>query len=263
MSESSKGWVRQLGSETFSVKESIGGVRGAIESLLPGLIFVVAYVLTRDLRLTLILSGGVAVLFVVVRLIQRTPLTQAFTGVLGVAVGVVWAALSGRAENYFAWGLITNVFFGSGFLLTLLIRRPAVGLLVQLFYGLPADWRRQPGGPLLSRRCMWATWVWVGVFAIRIAVQAPLYFGGHVAALGIAKLILGLPLFAVGGWLTWVLLRMVVPTVAAEQEQASLAEKEDATQAPDPVSPDAVTPDAMTADTVAPEPRVPEPGGKD
>lgn len=216
MTESSKGWVRQLGSDTFSVKESIGGVRGAVESLLPGLIFVVAYVITRDLRLTLILSGGIAIIFVVVRLIQRTPLTQAFTGVLGVGIGVIWAAMSGRAENYFAWGLITNVAFGAAFLLSLLFRRPAVGILVQLFYGLPSDWRKQPSGPVLARRSAWATWVWVGVFVIRVAVQAPFYFGGQVAALGVAKLILGLPLFAVGGWLTWVLLRGVVPTDGAQ-----------------------------------------------
>ena len=234
MTESPKGWVDQLGSDSFSVKESIGGVRGAIESLLPGLIFVVVYVITRDLRLTLILSGGVALLFVVIRLIQRTPLTQAFTGVLGVGIGVVWAALSGRAENYFAWGLITNVFFGGVFLLTLLIRRPAVGLLVQLFYGLPSDWKKDEGGPLLARRCTWATWVWVAVFAIRISVQAPFYFGGQVAALGVAKLALGLPLFAVGGWLTWVLLRGVVPaTVAAEEENSTGALPEDSSEGED------------------------------
>ena len=44
----------------------------------------------------------------VLRLVQRTPVTQAVGGLLGVLVGVVWAWQSGRAEDYFAMGLWTN-----------------------------------------------------------------------------------------------------------------------------------------------------------
>ncbi len=219
MSVNPNGWVNQLGSEEFSIKDSIGGWRGAVESLLPGLVFVIAYVITRDLKLTLILSAGIAILFVVVRLIQRTPITQAFAGVLGVAVGVIWAAMSGRAENYFAWGLITNISGAVIFLLSLIVRRPLVGLIVQLFYGLEPGWRKTPDGSVLARRCEWATWVWFGVFAIRSAAQAPLYFGEYVVALGTVKLILGLPLFALAAWITWVLLRDVLPIVEQKSEE--------------------------------------------
>lgn len=215
-----RGWVGQLGNESFSLSQSIGGVRGAIESLLPGLVFVVAYVVTRDLKWTLILSGGIALIFVVVRLIQRTPVTQAFAGLLGVGIGVIWAALSGRAENYFAWGIITNAAFFALFLISILIRRSLMGLLVQFMYGLEPGWKRTPDGALLALRCTQASWVWVAVFGIRLAAQLPLYLGQHVALLGTVKLVLGLPLFALGGWLTWVLLRGVVPAVKKEEEAA-------------------------------------------
>ena len=47
------------------------------------------------------------------------------------------------------------------------------------------------------------TWMWAGIFALRVAVQAPLWLSGQVAALGVAKLILGLPLFGLGAWATW------------------------------------------------------------
>ncbi len=210
-------WAQQLDSSSFSIQESIGGWRGAMESLLPGLVFVVAYVATRDLYWPLILSGGLAGVFVVARLIQRSTLTQAFAGMFGVLIGVVWAALSGKAENYFAWGLITNAVFLLAMLISLLARRPAVSLIVQSAVGLPAGWRDAPGAALFLKRSAAATWVWVAVFAIRLAVQAPLYFGGHVAWLGILKLVLGLPLFAVAGWLNWVLLRGVMP----QQEEES------------------------------------------
>lgn len=204
-------WAQQLDSSSFSIQESIGGWRGAAESLLPGLVFVVAYVATRDLHWPLILSGGLAGIFVVARLLQRSTLTQAFAGMFGVLIGVVWAALSGKAENYFAWGLITNAVFLLAMLLSLMLRRPAVSLIVQSAVGLPAGWREAPGAALFLKRASAATWVWVAVFGIRLAVQVPLYFGGHVAWLGVLKLVLGLPLFAIGGWLNWVLLRSVMP----------------------------------------------------
>lgn len=217
-------WARQLDSSTFSLEESIGGVRGAIESLLPGLVFVVAYVATRGLAWPLILSGGIAAVFVIARLLQRSTLTQAFAGMFGVVIGVVWAALSGEAENYFAWGLITNAVFLAAMLLSLALRRPAVAWLVQSAVGLPANWKELPEARLFNQRAMAATWVWVGVFAIRLAVQLPLYFGGHVAWLGVLKLVLGLPLFAVAGWLNWVLLRSVVPHVEDDPQGADEGE---------------------------------------
>lgn len=212
-------WAQQLDSNQFSLQESIGGVRGAIESLLPGLVFVVAYVATRELTWPLILSGGLAAIFVIARLVQRSTLTQAFAGMFGVLIGVVWAALSGKAENYFAWGLITNAVFLVAMLLSLVLRQPAVAWLVQSAVGLPPNWKNHPGAAVFNQRAAWATWVWVGVFAIRLAVQVPLYFGGHVAWLGVLKLLLGLPLFAVAGWLNWVLLRSVVPSAAEADEE--------------------------------------------
>lgn len=208
-----KGWAGQLDSSTFSVEESIGGVRGATESLLPGLVFVVAYVVTRELMLPLVLSGSIAVIFTLVRLVQRSPLTQAFSGLLGVGIGVVWAALSGQAENYFAWGLVTNAFFFLAFLLSLLFRKPAVAVIIPFVKELPDGWATTPIGRLLTSRATVATWVWAAVFGLRFFVQAPLYFAGNVVWLGVFKLVLGLPLFALGGWLTWVLLRNVLAEI--------------------------------------------------
>lgn len=217
-----KGWVGQLDSSTFSIEESIGGVRGAIESLLPGLVFIVAYVVTRELVLPLILSGSIAVIFTLVRLVQKSPLTQAFSGLLGVGIGVVWAALSGQAQNYFAWGLVTNAFFFLVFLLSILFRKPAVAVIIPFVKELPDGWAATPVGQVLSSRATSATWVWTAVFGLRFFAQAPFYFAGNVVWLGVLKLVLGLPLFALGGWLTWVLLRKVL----AEIEKTSVTDKD-------------------------------------
>lgn len=191
--------------DDFSFADAIGGVRGLVESTAPGLVFVVVYVATRALTASLIASLAVAVVAVVVRLVQRTPVTQALSGVLGVAIGVVWAWWTGRAQDYFAGGLLANAGYLLAVLVSLAVRWPAVGVVVALLRGESMAWRTDPDLAHERRRYVWATWVMAAVFALRLAVQLPLYWGAQVAALGAAKLAMGVPLFAVALWITWLL----------------------------------------------------------
>lgn len=199
--------LRAVAGEDFSFAEAVGGVRGLVESTLPGLVFVVVYVATRELTPSLVASVAVALAAVVVRLVQRTPLTQALSGVVGIAVGVAWAAWSGRAQDFFAGGLLANVGYLLAMVVSILVRWPAVGVVVGLLRGEDTAWRTDPGRARERRRFVWATWVMASVFALRLAVQVPLYLAGEdvVGALGTAKLAMGVPLFAVALWITWLL----------------------------------------------------------
>lgn len=231
--------VRALAGEQFSVAEAVGGVRGLVESVAPGLVFVVLYVATSDLTWALVGSVAVALVAVGVRLAQRTPVTQALGGLLGVGIGVFWAWRSGEAQDYFAWGLWTNAAYLLALLVSLAIRWPLVGLVVEGFrsgFGTgaarsadaePAVAAGPDAGPAgaaepgafarwaqvwrsdrtLMRRYAAATWLWVGLFAARLAVQVPLYLDGSVGWLGTARLVMGIPLWALVLWLTWVLVR--------------------------------------------------------
>ena len=196
---------RALTGEEFSFAEAIGGVRGLVESTAPGLVFVVVFVLTRELTPALIASLALALAAVAVRLVQRTPMTQAFSGMLGIVVGVAWAWWSGRAQDFFAGGLLANAGYLAAMVLSIVVRWPAVGVVVGLLRGEDTGWRTDPARAHERRRFVWATWVMAAVFALRLAVQVPLYLAGEdaVAALGTAKLAMGLPLFAVGLWVTW------------------------------------------------------------
>ncbi|MBC7290965.1 MAG: DUF3159 domain-containing protein [Actinotalea sp.] len=206
--------MRVLAGDQFSVAEAVGGVRGLVESVLPGLVFVVAYLLTRDLVPALVASGGVAAAAVVVRLLQRTPATQAFSGVVGVGVGVLWASRTGEAQDFFAWGLWVNGAWLAGTALSVLVGWPLVGVVVSLLRGNDMSWRTAPAAAPLRRRYAWATWLWAGMFAARLAVQLPLYLQGEDAVgwLGTARLAMGVPLFALVLWVTWLL---VGPRAAA------------------------------------------------
>ena len=220
--------MRALAREDFSAADAVGGVRGLVEAILPGLVFVVAFVITTDLMIPLIASVVAAVVLVVARLVQGTPVTQALGGLLGIAVGVVWAWTSGEAENYYAGGLLLNAGYLVVLLATIIARRPAVGYVVEaLRAGLTpdavkAEANREPGSdepsvfagltawrddPAKMRTYALATWLWVGLFALRLAVKTPLYFAGDIAWLGTFHLLLGVPLWALVLYLTWYVVR--------------------------------------------------------
>lgn len=209
MSENSSfgGAFEQLRSEDFSWKTAVGGWRGVIESALPVLVFVVVFTLTSDLWLTAGAAGAVALVFCVVRLWARQPLTQAMSGFIGVAIGVVWALATGREENYFAVGLINAAFFFTLIVLSLLLRKPLIALGCGLAWQLPAGWMSDPSYRSLYRRSVQLTWAWAMLFALRFLVQLPLWWFAMLEALAVAKLILGIPLFAPLVWLTWMGLR--------------------------------------------------------
>ncbi|GIG38056.1 DUF3159 domain-containing protein [Cellulomonas pakistanensis] len=208
--------MRAIEADDFSLAESVGGVRGAVESVLPGLLFVVVYVVAgQELRPALIAAVAAAVVAVVARLVQRSPLTQALSGVLGVGIGVVWAWRTGDASDYFAWGLLTNVAYLLAFVVSVLVRWPLVGLVLGLFRGDgpmsesgswagAVAWRRDPA---LLRRYALVTWLWAGMFGLRLLVQVPLYYADEVAWLGTAKLVMGVPLTALVLWASWILVR--------------------------------------------------------
>ncbi len=208
--------MRAIGADEFSLAEAVGGVRGAVESVAPGLVFVVVFVAAGQ-RLTpaLAAAAATALVTVVARLVQRSPLTQALSGVVGVGIGVLWAWRSGRAEDYFAWGLLTNVAFLLAFVVSVLVRWPLVGVVVGLFrsdgplsaggsWAGAAAWRTDP---VLRRRYALVTWLWAAMFALRLAVQVPLWAAGQVAWLGTAKLVMGVPLTALVLWFSWLLVR--------------------------------------------------------
>jgi hypothetical protein len=196
--------VRLLASADFSVADAVGGWRGLVESVGPGLVFVVVFVATREITPALVASLAVAVAAVVARLVSRTPATQAFGGTLGVVIGVVWAWRTGEAEDYFLWGLVTNAIFALGVMISILARWPVVGLVVGALRQVGTSWRDDPAH---LRRYSLASWLWFALFAVRLAVQVPLYLHAEVAWLGTARLVMGVPLWALTLWATWVLVR--------------------------------------------------------
>ncbi|MGO4383896.1 DUF3159 domain-containing protein [Specibacter sp. RAF43] len=183
-----------------------GGVRGIAESVLPGLVFLVVFTLTRNLMGALAGSVAIAVIFLAARLAQRTPLTQALAGIFGVALSAFLALKTGKAENFYAVGFFTNIGYLIAMVVSIAVRWPVLGLLFGYARNEGLRWR---GEPERLRAYRVATWIIVGVMAARLAVQVPLYLAGQVDALGAMRLIMGVPLYALGLWVAWLVSRPV------------------------------------------------------
>lgn len=183
-----------------------GGIRGIAESVLPGLVFLVVFTLTRNLTWSLAGSVAIAVVFLVARLAQRTPLTQSLAGILGVALSAVLAMTTGKAENFYLWGFVTNAGYILAMVVSIAVRWPVLGLLFGYARNEGVRWRDQPER---LRAYRVATWIIIGVLAARLAVQLPLYLGEQVDALGAMRLIMGVPLYALGLWVAWLISRPV------------------------------------------------------
>lgn len=182
---------------------AIGGIRGLIESIAPGLLFLVVYTATSSLIPSVLAPVGVAVILIVVRMMRREPVMPAVSGAIGLALSAGIALFSGRAEDNFIPGFITNGVSITVLLLSLLIRRPLIGVFAA---ALTSDHGWRESRPKYYRALI-ATVGWIGVFSLRLIVELPLYFAQATSALAAAKLILGVPLYAAMLWVTWLLMR--------------------------------------------------------
>lgn len=188
------------------VLKAVGGYRGLAEAILPGLLFLVVFTITGQLQASLFAALGAAAVFTALRLIQRTPLTQAVSGLVGVGICALVANSTGRAEDFYVWGFVTNAAYIAGMLISLAVKWPVAGLFFGFIRGEGLHWRKDP---IRLRAYVVATWIIIAVLGLRLIVQVPLYLLGEdgLVALGTTRLLMGVPLYALGLWLAWLVSR--------------------------------------------------------
>lgn len=182
---------------------AIGGVRGLVESILPGLGFLVVYTVTEELLPSVLAPLAVAVVFIVIRLATRQPVTTALAGAIGIGVSAGLALLSGRTADNFVPGFIINAATVVLMVVSIVVRWPLVGVIVAVLTS-DEQWRADRAK---FRVATVATALWAALAALRLAVQFPLYLADATQALAATKLVMGVPLYAGLLWVTWLLVR--------------------------------------------------------
>ena len=189
--------------------QALGGWGALLDIGLPWIAFLIVYGASdHNLKLALLVAVVSGAAVALLRLVRRQPLRNVAGGFVGVLISAWVANRSGRAEDVYLPGLLINLGYGLLYLLTVLFRWPLFGVLYGVITQTGTAWRKDPA---MLKGFSRATLVFVGLFAIRLVVQVPLYLTGSLNALGIAKVGMGLPLYALALWLAYAVLRGSLP----------------------------------------------------
>jgi hypothetical protein len=194
------------------VLAAFGGKKGLIDSGVPSIVFLIVFNVVHELKPALIASLIVSAILTIIRLAMRDTLQHAVSGFVGSLICAWFANRTGNASDLYIPKLLTNLAYGSAYLIANLAGWPLLGLLLGPILGENLLWRNHPERKKAYRR---ASWLWVGLFFTRIAVQYPIYRSGNVNLLGTVNLAMGYPLFIATGYGSWLILKDV-PTVKAQ-----------------------------------------------
>lgn len=186
----------------------MGGWLGVVETILPSVLFGSSFALTGEALISVALAGSTSALFILYRLFTRKSASSALVGALAVGFAA-WLALreGGQAVDYFIPGFITNAVYGSVLLISVLVRWPIIGVLVEALRGHDMSWRKNRKVLTIYSA---VTAFWVGFFSLRLIIQLPLYFAGNTELLATARVAMGPPLYALVIVCTWLMLRATV-----------------------------------------------------
>ena len=195
-----------MSDERSIIINALGGPRGLIDNGLPSILFLIVFNVKHDLKLAIWSAIGLSAIFTIARIARKGTLQHAITGFIGVLICAWFATRGGQAKDYYIPSFVKNTFYATAYAIGNFIGWPLIGVMFGPLFGENFEWRKYP-----ARRRVYtmASWVWFGMFILRLAIMYPLYRMNAVNALGVASLVLGYPLFLFVVWWTWLIIRSV------------------------------------------------------
>lgn len=152
--------------------DSLGGVRGLVDSALPATVFVVARLVVHGLAVPIVLALLAGAAVGVLRRLRGQSLQQAGSGLFGLVIAVVVARVTGTGEGFFLPGIVSTGALGVVFALSALAGRPAVAYALTAYDPRYGAW---PDHPALRRAFFVSTWFWAVTFFLRAGVAYAVY----------------------------------------------------------------------------------------
>ena len=201
-----------MSEQKHQIMAAFGGKRGLIDNGLPSTLFLISFMISKDLKLSIYLSIALSVLLTILRLLKRETLQHAISGLIGVLICAWFARSSGKAVDYYLPSLWKNLAYLVAYSASAISGWPLIGILLGPILGENFHWRK-----VAARRRVYvlASWAWAAMFAIRIVIMYPLWKAEKLEYLGFASLVLGYPLFLLTVWVTWLIIKS--EPVAKEQ----------------------------------------------
>jgi hypothetical protein len=193
-----------------TVLKALGGKKGLIDSGLPAVVFLVTFNLRNNLREAIIAALSLSIALAIFRLAKKDTIQHSISGILGVLICAYFANRSGNASDFYIPKLLTNLAYGTAYLVANLVGWPLMGIVLGPLLGENFEWRKNPQRKKVYIR---ASWIWVAMFFSRIAVQYPIYRSGNVNLLGTVNLAMGYPLFFAAAYGSWLVIKTAPPVM--------------------------------------------------
>lgn len=205
--------------------EAFGGLRGLLETTLPGLVFILIYTINKDIHIAAVAALVPAAVLAVGRLVSKGTLKHALSGVFGVVVGVVFAMVTGNAKDFYLPGMLYGLGLSLAYLISAAAGFPLLGLILGPVFKENLSWRtRNPGR---KRAYVKASYAWGFIFLAKAAILFPLYWWADPTKFGWVTVALKIPPLLLAVYLTWIFLAKAPPpiNVIAEMEAEEAAEE--------------------------------------
>lgn len=205
---------------------SLGGRRGIVEAAIPGVLFTVVWLATKNISLALVVGGAGVALALVVRLVERSTVQYVFNAAFSIAIGYVFTRIaastggdaSDQALAYFLPGILFSLGYTIVFGTSCLFGWPLVGFMLGSVTGDPLAWHEDKQ---VVRLCTRLTWLLLAPGAIGVLLQGPVWLLGWsgtidkdtaVLVVGVLRLGLGWAL-RIASWslIVWLLARNATP----------------------------------------------------
>lgn len=166
----------------------LGGVRGALESVLPPLVFITVYLglggdASEDLTWAIVAAVGLAIVFTVWRILEGKHPARAVGSMLIVLVSAYIAGRTGSAADFFWPRVLLNAASALAFVFANLIGWPLIGVILGPLVGTRMSWRQDP---VLMRAYKRASWPWAALNALRAVLLVLFIDGNNLWALAVS-----------------------------------------------------------------------------
>lgn len=184
--------TKTLNERQPTLLERMGGVSGLLYAAVPS----VAYAAVNGiagLDAAIVVAVGASMGIILLRVLRKQSIQSAVSGLVGVLVAVAIAYYTGSAEAYFLPGIWMSLVAAVVFTISVLVRRPLVGLVWNLLTGAENGhvWHTDR---IALRGFDLATLVFAAVCASRFVVQGWLYGSAETGWLSFARIAMGYPL---------------------------------------------------------------------
>jgi hypothetical protein len=202
--------MSQHNDDRDKVVNALGGKKGLIDSGVPSIVFLVVFNISKEVNAAIMAALTLSLVLAIFRLLKKDTIQHSVSGVIGVLICAYFANRSGNASDFYIPKLLTNLGYGTVYLIANLVGWPILGVVLGPLLGENFSWRNNPAR---KRMYIKASWIWVAMFFSRIAVQYPIYKSGNVNLLGTVNLAMGYPLFFAAAYGTWLVIKSGPPAV--------------------------------------------------